>query len=57
MGVHPATGMVSDAYDDTMAGSFLASLEYELIDRRRCEREAEARTALFTRIEGWYRFQ
>ncbi len=37
-----------------MAESFFASLECELIDRRSFRTKAEARTALFTWIEGWY---
>lgn len=37
-----------------MAESFFASLECELIDRRSWKSKAEARTALFTWIEGWY---
>lgn len=37
-----------------MAESFFATLECELIDRRSFKSKAEARTALFTWIEGWY---
>ena len=47
-------GTVGDAYDNAMAESFFASLECELIDRRSFKTKAEARTALFTWIEGWY---
>jgi putative transposase len=54
MGVRPSMGTVGDAYDNAMAESFFASLECELIDRRSFKSKAEARTALFTWIEGWY---
>jgi putative transposase len=54
MGVKPSMGTVGDAYDNAMAESFFATLECELIDRRIFKSKAEARTALFTYIEGWY---
>jgi len=47
-------GSVGDAYDNAMAESFFASLEYELLDRRSFQSKTEARLALFTYIEGWY---
>ena len=53
-GVRPSMGSVGDAYDNAMAESFFASLECELIDRRSFRTKSEARTALFTYIEGWY---
>ncbi|PWC53798.1 transposase [Azospirillum sp. TSH7] len=34
--------------------SFFATLECELLDRRRFRSHAEARIAVFTFIEGWY---
>lgn len=54
MGVRPSMGSVGDAYDNAMAESFFASLECELIDRRSFRSKAEARSALFSYIEGWY---
>jgi putative transposase len=54
MGVRPSMGSVGDACDNAVAESFLASLECELIDRRRFETKAAAQVALFTWIEGWY---
>jgi putative transposase len=54
MGVKPSTGSTGDAYDNAMAESFFASLECELLDRRVFKTKAEARTALFVYIEGWY---
>ena len=37
-----------------MCESFIATLECELLDRRRFTTKAEARMALFQFIEGWY---
>jgi len=54
MGVRPSMGTVGDAYDNAMAESFFATLECELLDRRVFKSKAEARTALFTYIEGWH---
>jgi len=53
-GVHPSMGSVGDAYDNAMAESFLATLECELLDRRRFKTQAEARIAVFEFIEGFY---
>ncbi len=53
-GVRPSTGSVGDCYDNAMCESFFATLECELIDRRRFRSHAEARMAVFEFIEGWY---
>lgn len=53
-GIRPSVGSVGDAYDNAMMESFFASLETELIDRRRFPSPAEAKPALFHYIEGWY---
>ena len=53
-GVRPSMGSVGDAYDNAMAESFFATLECELLDRRRFRSQAEARMAVFEWIEGWY---
>jgi putative transposase len=53
-GVRPSMGSVGDAYDNAMCESFFASLECELLDRRRFASQAEARMAVFSYIEGWY---
>lgn len=37
-----------------MCESFFATLECELLDRRRFTSQAEARMACFSFIEGWY---
>lgn len=52
--VRPSMGSVGDAYDNAMAESFFATLECELLDRRRFATKAEARMAIFEFIEGWY---
>jgi hypothetical protein len=37
-----------------LSESFFATLECELLDRRRFKTHAEAKMALFQFIEGWY---
>ena len=54
MGVRPSMGSVGDAYDNAMAESFFATLECELLNRRRFKTQVEARHAIFRFIEGWY---
>ena len=54
MGVRPSRGSVGDAYDNAMAESFFATLECELLARRRFRTQAEAQVAVFRYIEGWY---
>jgi putative transposase len=56
-GVRPSMGSVGDAYDNAMCESFFATLECELLDRRRFPTQAEARMAVFDFIEGWYNTQ
>jgi len=53
-GVLPSTGSVGDCYDNAMCESFFATLECELLDRRRFATKSEARMAIFQFIEGWY---
>ena len=43
-----------DAYDNAMCESFFATLECELLDRRKFQTKAAARMAIFQFIEGWY---
>ena len=52
--VRPSMGSVGDAYDNAMCESFFATLECELLARRRFTSQAEARMAVFSFIEGWY---
>ena len=47
-------GSVGDAYDNAMCESFFATLECELLERRRFASQAEAKMACFSFIEGWY---
>lgn len=54
LGVRPSRGTVGDCYDNALCESFFATLECELIDRRTFRSHAEARTAIFRFIEGWY---
>ena len=53
-GVRPSLGSVGDCFDNAMCESFFATLECELLDRRRFATKAEARMAIFHFIEGWY---
>ena len=53
-GVRPSMGSVGDCYDNAMAESFFATLECELLARHRFKTQAEARTAVFGFIEGFY---
>ena len=55
-GVRPSTGSVGDCYDNAMCESFFATLECELLERRRFRSHAEARMAVFEFIEGWLRW-
>jgi putative transposase len=53
-GVRPSRGSVGDCFDNAMCESFFATLECELLDRRRFKTQIEARIAIFEFIEGWY---
>ncbi len=52
--MRPSMGSVGDCYDNAMCESFFATLECELLDRVTLRTPAEARTAVFDFIEGWY---
>lgn len=52
VGVKPSMGSVGDAYDNVMCESFFATLECELLDRRRFTNHAEASMAVFDFIEA-----
>jgi putative transposase len=54
MDVRPSMGTTGDAYDNAMAESFFATLECELLARRKFRNQVEARMAIFSFIEGWY---
>jgi putative transposase len=53
-GVRPSMGSIGDCFDNAMCESFFATLECELLDRRRFRTQVEARMAIFDFIEGWY---
>ena len=53
-GVMPSMGSTGDAYDNAMAESFFATLEREVLNRRRFRSQADARMAIFQWLEGWY---
>ena len=53
-GIMPSMGTVGDAYDNAMAESFFATLEREVLNRRRFKSQAEAKMAVFDWLEGWY---
>jgi len=54
IGIRPSMGSVGDAYDNALCESFFATLECELLARRRFATPVEARRAVFEFIEGWY---
>jgi putative transposase len=52
--VRPSMGSVGDCYDNAMCESFFATLECELLGRRRFRTPQEATPEVFRFIEGWY---
>lgn len=54
LGIRPSMGSIGDCFDNAMAESFFASLECELLDRHHFRTHAEAKTAVFEYIEGFY---
>lgn len=53
-GIQLSMGSVGDCYDNAITESFFATLECELLDRHVFHTHAEARTAIFDFIEGFY---
>lgn len=53
-GVRPSMGSVGDCFDNALCESFFATLECELLERRRFRTQIEARMAVFEFVEGWY---
>ena len=53
-GIRQSMGSVGDALDNALCESFFATLEMELIDRRRFATRADARREVFGFIEGFY---
>jgi putative transposase len=54
VGIRPSMGSAGDCYDNALAESFFATLECELLDRRKFRTREEASSAVFEFIEGWY---
>ena len=54
VGLLPSMGSVADAYDNSMAESFVSTLKLELIHRQSWANRQTARTAIFEYIEGFY---
>jgi len=52
--VRPSTGSIGNCFDNALCESFFATLECELLDRRRFKTQAEARMAVFEFIEAGY---
>ncbi len=53
-GLLPSMGSVADAYDNSMAESFVSTLKRELIHRHSWPNRQMVRTAIFEYIEGFY---
>ena len=53
-GVRPSMGSAGDCYDNSMAESFFATLECELIERETFSDRSEARLMVFDYLEGFY---
>jgi putative transposase len=53
-GLLPSMGSVADAYDNSMAESFVSTLKRELIHRHSWAKRQMARSAIFEYIEGFY---
>jgi len=53
-GVRPSMGSVGDCFDNALCESFFATLECELLDRRRFKTQTQARLEVFEFLEGWY---
>ena len=56
-GVVPSMGSRGDCYDNAITEAFFATLECELLARHTFRTHAEARTAVFDYIEGFYKRQ
>jgi putative transposase len=54
VGIDRSMGSVGDCYDNAITESWFATLECELLDRQVFRTHAEARTAIFEYIEGFY---
>jgi putative transposase len=53
-GLLPSMGSVADAYDNSMAESFVSTLKRELIHRHSWPNRQRVRSAIFEYVEGFY---
>ena len=53
-GITVSMGSVGDCYDNAVCEAFHATLKRELVNRRSWPTQAEAQTAVFGYIEGFY---
>jgi transposase InsO family protein len=53
-GIKPSMGTVGDAYDNALAESFFSTLECEVIAPSSLKTKDQARSEVFSFIEGWY---
>jgi putative transposase len=53
-GLLPSMGSVADAYDNSMAESFVSTLKRELLHRHSWPNRQIAKTAVFEYVEGFY---
>jgi putative transposase len=54
LGITQSMGSVGDCFDNAMMESFFSSLEAEVLDRHTLQTRDEARTKIFSWLEGWY---
>jgi len=54
VGIERSMGSVGDCFDNAMAESFFATLEWELLNRSVFENRSQARMAIFDYIEAFY---
>lgn len=52
--IRPSMGSVGDCFDNALCESFFATLECELLERRKFKTVAQARLEVFEFLEGWY---
>jgi putative transposase len=54
IGIHRSMGSKGDCFDNTVAESFFATLQKDLLRRRSFATRQEARTAVFDYVEAFY---
>jgi putative transposase len=53
-GIEVSMGSIGDCFDNAVCESFHATLKKELVHHHRWQTRAEARTAVFEYVEGWF---